>query len=42
MRLLKRAGPFCNHELDDPQYYVAEEGFTADDRRVSETFNPRG
>lgn len=43
VRLLKRAGPFCSHELDDPQYYVAEEGFTADDRRVSEeTFNPRG
>ncbi len=43
VRLLKRAGPFCSHELDDPQYYVAEEGFAADDRRVSEeTFNPRG
>ncbi len=42
VRLLKRAGPFCSHELDDPQYYVAEEGFAADDRRVSEeTFNPR-
>ncbi|WP_268630755.1 chemotaxis protein CheW, partial [Escherichia coli] len=28
--------PFCSHELDDPQYYVAEEGFTADERRVGE------
>jgi SulP family sulfate permease len=25
--LLKKAGPFCIHELDDPEYYVAEEGF---------------
>ncbi|ADW73897.1 MULTISPECIES: SulP family inorganic anion transporter [Rahnella] len=23
--LLKKAGPFCSHELDDPQYYVAED-----------------
>lgn len=23
--LLKKAGPFCSHELDDPEYYVAED-----------------
>jgi len=23
--LLKKAGPFCSHELDDPHYYVAED-----------------
>lgn len=27
VRLLAKAGPFCTHELDDPRYFVAEEGY---------------
>lgn len=42
VRLLKQAGPFCSHELDDPQYYVAEEGYQTDDANVGEeTFKLR-
>jgi len=40
--LLKQAGPFCSHELDDPDYYVAEDDYQASDKKVGEeTFTLR-
>jgi len=42
VRLLAKAGPFCSHELDDPDYYVAEDDYQTEDTSVSkETFKLR-
>jgi SulP family sulfate permease len=42
VRLLAKAGPFCSHELDDPDYYVAEDNYQTDDKSLGkETFRVR-
>ncbi|MBF6637841.1 SulP family inorganic anion transporter [Rouxiella silvae] len=42
VRLLAKAGPFCSHELDDPDYYIAEDDYQTEDKLVGkETFKVR-